>query len=154
MSQTRRLYVHFHFHFRSFCKHEINFIDFRIQIQSVFIQIKIRHVAMQFFVVVNDIRILDFDSFLVEFFNEDFHNLVVEKKQILCLIRQKNLTCFVINHFFAQLLRQFYDVIELINHRMLNINLNVMKALHSNKLLSNNNCKSRAVLEQIFEIHK
>ncbi len=87
LSQTRRLYVHFHFHFRLLRKHEINFIDFRIQIQSVFIRIKIRHVAMQFFVVVNRIRIFDFDSFSVEFFNEDFHNLVVEKKQILCLIR-------------------------------------------------------------------
>jgi hypothetical protein len=35
---------------------------------------------MQFLVVVNRIRILDFDSLLVEFFNEDFHNFVVEKK--------------------------------------------------------------------------
>jgi hypothetical protein len=150
----RRLYVHFHFHSRLFCKHEINFIDFRIQTQTVFIRIKIRHVAMQFLVVVNRIQILDFDSLLVELFNEGSHNLVVEDKQIFCLIRQRNSTCFVINHFFAQLLRQFYDVIEFINHQMLDIDSNVMKALHSNKLFSNNNCKSRIILEQILEIHE
>ncbi len=74
---------------------------------------------MQFLVVVSRIRILDFDSFFIEFFDRVSHNFVIEKKQILCLIRQRNSTCFAINHFFAQFLRQFYDVFELINHQCL-----------------------------------
>jgi hypothetical protein len=45
---------------------------------------------MQFLVVVNRIRILDFDSLFIELFNRVFYNLVIEKKQILYLIRQRN----------------------------------------------------------------